>query len=160
CARRARWPTPGTPPSAFPMTTGVSPSSWWTGSRKTSGRRSARCHASTACSGCCCARASRSGSPTSAPIPRFEGWPDAHPELKDILGVPIKDDSAVLGIIFAANAGRPGGFTQADEELLALFAAHAAIALTNARLYERVRLLSVLEERGRLARGLHDAVSQ
>jgi hypothetical protein len=92
--------------------------------------------------------------------PRFEGWPDAHPELKDILGVPIKDDSAVLGIIFAANAGRPGGFTQADEELLALFAAHAAIALTNARLYERVRLLSVLEERGRLARDLHDAVSQ
>src|ERR1022692_4860022 len=52
--------------------------------------------------------------------PRFEGWPDAHPELKDILGVPIKDDSAVLGIIFAPNAGRPGGFTQADEELLAL----------------------------------------
>jgi signal transduction histidine kinase len=92
--------------------------------------------------------------------PRFEGWPDTHPELKDILGVPIKDDSAVLGIIFAANAGRPGGFTQADEELLALFAAHAAIALTNARLYERVRLLSVLEERGRLARDLHDAVSQ
>src|ERR1022692_2212029 len=92
--------------------------------------------------------------------PRFEGWPDAHPELKDILGVPIKDDSAVLGIIFAANAGRPGGFTQADEELLALFAAHAAIALTNARLYERGRQLAVLEERGRLARDLHDAVSQ
>jgi signal transduction histidine kinase len=93
--------------------------------------------------------------------PRFEGWwPDAHPELKDIIGVPIRDDSAVLGIIFAANAGRPGGFTQADEELLALFAAHAAIALTNARLYERGRQLSVLEERGRLARDLHDAVSQ
>jgi signal transduction histidine kinase len=92
--------------------------------------------------------------------PRFEGWPEAHPELKDILGVPITGDSAVLGIIFAANARRPGGFTPADEELLALFAAHAAIALTNARLYERGRQLSVLEERGRLARDLHDAVSQ
>ena len=93
--------------------------------------------------------------------PRFEGWwPDAHPELKDIVGVPIRDDSAVLGIIFAANAGRPGGFTPADQELLELFAAHAAIALTNARLYERGRQLSVLEERGRLARDLHDAVSQ
>jgi signal transduction histidine kinase len=93
--------------------------------------------------------------------PRFEGWwPDAHPELKDIIGVPITDDSAVLGIIFAANSGRPGGFTPADQELLELFAGHAAIALTNARLYERGRQLSVLEERGRLARDLHDAVSQ
>ncbi len=92
--------------------------------------------------------------------PRFEGWPDAHPELVDILGVPIKDGSAVLGIIFAANSAAPGGFTSADEELLALFAAHAAIALTNARLYERGRQLSVLEERGRLARDLHDAVAQ
>jgi signal transduction histidine kinase len=59
-------------------------------------------------------------------------------------------------------AGRTGaaGFTERDQELLALFAAHAAIALTNARLYERSRELSVLEERSRLARELHDAVSQ
>jgi signal transduction histidine kinase len=41
-----------------------------------------------------------------------------------------------------------------------LFAAHAAIALTNARLYERGRELSVLHERARLAQDLHDAVSQ
>ena len=51
-------------------------------------------------------------------------------------------------------------FTARDEELLSLFAAHAAIALTNARLSERSRELSVLEERSRLARDLHDAVSQ
>lgn len=92
--------------------------------------------------------------------PRFEGWPQAHPELKDILGVPIRDGSEVLGVIFAANKNQPGGFTSRDEELLTLFAAHAAIALTNARLYERGRQLSVLEERARLARDLHDAVSQ
>jgi signal transduction histidine kinase len=93
--------------------------------------------------------------------PRFEGWPLAHPELADILAMPIKDGDRVLGFIFAANkmAGG-GGFTERDEEVLALFAAHAAIALTNARLYERARQLSVLEERARLARDLHDAVSQ
>jgi signal transduction histidine kinase len=51
-------------------------------------------------------------------------------------------------------------FTARDEELLSLFAAHAAIALTNARLSERSRELSVLEERSRLAGDLHDAVSQ
>ncbi len=92
--------------------------------------------------------------------PRFEGWPDAHPELADILGVPIKDGDQVLGFIFAANKTTGRGFTVADEELLTLFAAHAAIALMNARLYERARQLSVLEERARLARDLHDAVSQ
>jgi signal transduction histidine kinase len=70
----------------------------------------------------------------------------------------------VLGIIFAANkvsaAAEKHGFTERDEEILSLFAAHAAIALTNARLYERSRELSVMQERSRLARELHDAVTQ
>ncbi|MGE5290181.1 MAG: GAF domain-containing sensor histidine kinase [Micromonosporaceae bacterium] len=92
--------------------------------------------------------------------PRFEGWPLAHPVLADFLGVPIEDGDEVLGIIFLANKRVPGGFTERDQELLALFAAHAALALTNARLYERSRELSVIEERTRLARDLHDAVSQ
>ena len=92
--------------------------------------------------------------------PRFEYWPRAHPVLKDFLGVPITDGDDVLGIIFLANKQRPGGFTERDEELLTLFAAHAAIALTNARLYERSRELTVIEERNRLARELHDAVAQ
>jgi signal transduction histidine kinase len=92
--------------------------------------------------------------------PRFEGWPRAHPDLADILGMPIKDGDRVLGFIFAANKSPGAGFTVRDEELLSLFATHAAIALTNARLYERARQLSVLEERARLARDLHDAVSQ
>jgi signal transduction histidine kinase len=92
--------------------------------------------------------------------PEFEGWPVAHPVLKDFLGVPIKDGEDVLGIIFLANKQRPGGFTQDDEELLELFAAHAAIAITNARLYEHNRELTVVAERNRLARELHDAVAQ
>ena len=41
-----------------------------------------------------------------------------------------------------------------------MLAAHAAIALTNARLYERSRELTLLEERHRVARELHDAVAQ
>ncbi|MEU8800712.1 GAF domain-containing sensor histidine kinase [Spirillospora sp. NPDC048819] len=92
--------------------------------------------------------------------PEFEGWPVAHPVLKDFLGVPILDGEDVLGIIFLANKRRPGGFTEGDEDLLTLFAAHAAIAITNARLYEHNRELTVVAERNRMARELHDAVAQ
>ncbi len=91
--------------------------------------------------------------------PRFEGWPSAHPELTGFLGVPVKNGDGVLGIIFVANKSA-GEFTERDEELLTLFAAHAAIALTNARLHEDSRELSAVAERARLARELHDAVSQ
>ncbi|GAA2409165.1 hypothetical protein GCM10010420_42010 [Streptomyces glaucosporus] len=100
--------------------------------------------------------------------PRFGGWPAAHPELADFLGMPIADGEEVLGAIFLANKRRPAGgnprdghgFTEEDEELLRLLAEHAAIALTNARLYERSRELTIAGERARIAHELHDAVSQ
>jgi signal transduction histidine kinase len=96
--------------------------------------------------------------------PRFEGWPSGHPQMSHFLGVPVRDGDRVLGIIFAANktsaAAAGHGFTERDLQILSLFAAHAAIALTNARLYERSRELSVMQERSRLARDLHDAVTQ
>ncbi|WP_309053347.1 GAF domain-containing protein, partial [Streptomyces sp.] len=97
--------------------------------------------------------------------PRFEGWPDAHPEMSDFLGLPVRDGDEILGALFLANkrCPRPGGgcgFTEEDEELLGILAQHAAIALTNARLYERSRELTIAEERSRLAHELHDAVSQ
>ncbi|MET9431432.1 MULTISPECIES: GAF domain-containing sensor histidine kinase [unclassified Streptomyces] len=100
--------------------------------------------------------------------PRFEGWPDAHPDLADFLGLPIRDGDETIGALFLANkrCARPVGaeqrcgFTEEDEELLGILAQHAAIALTNARLYERSRELTIAEERSRLAHELHDAVSQ
>lgn len=105
--------------------------------------------------------------------PRFEGWPSAHPEMSDFLGLPIRDGDEVIGALFLANKLRSVGehppcpkpeggcgFTEEDEALLSILAQHAAIALTNARLYERSRELTIAEERSRLAHELHDAVSQ
>ncbi|MFI5980893.1 histidine kinase [Streptomyces sp. NPDC051555] len=107
--------------------------------------------------------------------PRFGGWPAAHPDMSDFLGLPIRDGEETLGALFLANKrggrphGRPAeegeegagrGFTEEDESLLGILAQHAAIALTNARLYERSRELTIAEERSRLAHELHDAVSQ
>ncbi|MFE0462532.1 GAF domain-containing sensor histidine kinase [Kitasatospora sp. NPDC058965] len=90
--------------------------------------------------------------------PAFEGWPEAHPELKDFLGMPILDGEEILGAIFLAN--KDGGFTDRDERLLRILAAHASIALANANLYERSRELTLAGERARIAHDLHDAVSQ
>jgi signal transduction histidine kinase len=95
--------------------------------------------------------------------PRFGWWPRAHPKLTAFLGVPIRDCDEILGALFLGNTSPPGegrGFTEEDEELLTVLAAHAAIALTHARLYERERELAIVEERTRLARELHDAVAQ
>lgn len=92
--------------------------------------------------------------------PNFGWWPKAHPELTDFLGMPIADGDEIIGELFLANSCHPGGFTAEDEELMRLLAAHAAIALVNARLYEHSRELSIVEERNRIARELHDAVSQ
>lgn len=97
--------------------------------------------------------------------PRFEGWPPAHPEMSDFIGLPIADGDEVLGALFLANKRCPKptggcGFTADDEELLGILAQHAAIALTNARLYERSRELTIAGERARLAHELHDAVAQ
>ncbi|AZK93425.1 MULTISPECIES: GAF domain-containing sensor histidine kinase [Streptomyces] len=97
--------------------------------------------------------------------PRFGGWPAAHPDMKDFLGLPVKDGDETIGALFLANKRCPRtdggcGFTEDDEELLSILAQHAAIALTNARLYERSRELTISEERSRLAHELHDAVSQ
>ncbi|NUK04587.1 GAF domain-containing sensor histidine kinase [Streptomyces lunaelactis] len=96
---------------------------------------------------------------------RFEGWPSTHPDMSDFLGLPVKDGDEVIGALFLANKRCPKpdggcGFTAEDEELLSILAQHAAIALTNARLYERSRELTIAEERSRLAHELHDAVSQ
>lgn len=91
--------------------------------------------------------------------PRFEWWPRHHPEMTCFLGVPIVSKGAVLGAFYLTNENDEA-FTDADQHLTELFAAHAAIAIENAQLFERSRELSVIEERNRLARDLHDSVAQ
>jgi signal transduction histidine kinase len=93
--------------------------------------------------------------------PRFNGWwPRGHPDMHSFLGVPIVAPEGVIGAFYLTEKEGESNFTVADQELIQLLAAHAAIAITNARLYEQSRELSILSERNRLALELHDAVSQ
>ncbi len=94
--------------------------------------------------------------------PRFRGWwPSAHPSMSSFLGVPIVSGRGdVAGAFYLTDKEGAAEFSDADQALIETFAAHAALALENARLHERSRELSIVEERNRLARELHDAVTQ
>src|SRR5439155_26460646 len=93
--------------------------------------------------------------------PRFRGWwPKGHPDMRSFLGVPIVAREGVIGAFYLTQKIGASDFTDNDRQLIELLAAHAAIAITNARLYEQSRELSVLSERNRLALELHHAVSQ
>jgi signal transduction histidine kinase len=92
---------------------------------------------------------------------RFRGWwPRAHPDMRSFLGVPIVARGGVIGALYLTDKEGADAFSAADEKLIVLLAAHAAIAIENARLHERSRELSIVEERNRLARELHDSVTQ
>jgi signal transduction histidine kinase len=93
--------------------------------------------------------------------PRFRGWwPAEHPDMRSFLGVPIVARDGVIGAFYLTEKEGAASFGDEDQEVIELLAAHAAIAITNARLYERSRELSMLSERNRLALELHDVVSQ
>src|SRR5215210_2087477 len=95
--------------------------------------------------------------------PRFRGWwPSRHPDMRSFLGVPIVAPEGVIGAFYLTDkiGTPPTSFDASDQAVIELLAAHAAIAIANAGLYERSRELSMLAERNRLALELHDAVSQ
>jgi signal transduction histidine kinase len=92
---------------------------------------------------------------------RFRGWwPAGHPSMASFLGVPIVSGATVVGAFYLTDKRSAPAFSDDDQALIETFAAHAALALENARLHERSRELSIVEERNRLARELHDAVTQ
>jgi len=77
----------------------------------------------------------------------------------DALALPLRARDEVVGVLHAyAPPGR--GWDEEHVDLAAGLAAQAAVAIENARLYERAKGQAADEERRSLARELHDSVSQ
>jgi PAS domain S-box-containing protein len=75
------------------------------------------------------------------------------------MGVPLIVREKAIGLL-AVDSSELDAYTPQHAELALAFATHAAVAIENARLYEEAQGKAVLEERQRLARELHDSVSQ
>lgn len=100
--------------------------------------------------------------------PRSVGFPPGHPHMESFLGVPIMAGKEVLGNLYLTNKLKSSDqkapsiveFTSADQKHVEMLAAHAAVAIQNARLYEQVGRLAIVEERSRIGMDLHDGVIQ
>lgn len=92
--------------------------------------------------------------------PASVGFPEGHPPMRSFLGTPILLRGEALGNLYLTEKQGAAEFTADDEEALGTLAAQAAIAIENARLYEQVERVSVLEERQRIRMDLHDGVMQ
>ena len=92
--------------------------------------------------------------------PRSVGFPPHHPPMTSLLGVPVISRGRTIGNLYLTDKIDAEEFTEADEEMVRTFAAHAAIAIETSRLLDEGRLLAVLRERERIGMDLHDGTIQ
>jgi signal transduction histidine kinase len=79
--------------------------------------------------------------------------------LQAFMQVPIRVAGEVFGV-FSADYLQPHHFPEEEKRLLMAFAQRAGMAIETSRLYEREEQIAVMKERNRLARDLHDSVTQ
>lgn len=79
--------------------------------------------------------------------------------VRSYAGIPIQSEGKVVGFLNLSSK-TPNFFTLEMTKYVQMFSNQIAIAVQNARRYEQAQELATLNERQRLARDLHDAVSQ
>jgi nitrate/nitrite-specific signal transduction histidine kinase len=80
-------------------------------------------------------------------------------ETRSELAVPLKSKDTIIGVLDVQSEHRDA-FDEQDLTVLQALGRQTAIAIDNARLYQQAQRLAVIEERNRLARDLHDSVTQ
>ncbi len=79
--------------------------------------------------------------------------------IRSWMGAPLLAGNKTIGVL-AVDSAQPHAYGEEDAGVLQAFANQAAIAVLNARLYDQAQAAAASEERERLARDLHDAVTQ
>lgn len=92
---------------------------------------------------------SASGAPLDKTFSYIRSW----------MGVPLVVRGRVLGMLSLAHR-QVGYYAEKDAQLAQAFASQAAIAMHNAELYQQAQTTAVADERSRIARDLHDSVTQ
>ena len=69
--------------------------------------------------------------------PASVGFPEHHPPMHTLLGVPVRVRGEVFGNLYLTE--KPGGFTADDERLVRGLAAAAGVAIENARLFDEAQ---------------------
>jgi signal transduction histidine kinase len=92
--------------------------------------------------------------------PDSYGFPAVHPPMTSFLGLPVRVRGEVYGNLYLTDKRNADRFSDEDEAMAEALALAAGIAIENTRLNDRVTILSVLEDRDRIARDLHDRVIQ
>jgi nitrate/nitrite-specific signal transduction histidine kinase len=93
-------------------------------------------------------------SPSCSTCMTVEGGPPAL-----YFTAPLRRGKEVLGVL-CVGRGRARVLQAEDQQLLDALAAQAAIAIENARLYRDIKSLATTQERGRIAREIHDGFAQ
>jgi signal transduction histidine kinase len=92
--------------------------------------------------------------------PHGFGFPPQHPPMTSFLGVPVRVRDDIYGNLYLTDKVGEDEFSDEDEALAEALALAAGITIENTRLHDRVRVISVLNDRDRIARDLHDRVIQ
>jgi len=80
--------------------------------------------------------------------------------MTSLLGVTIRVHNQVVGDLYLTDKIGTPEFSDEDQHLVELLAAHAGVAIENARLYAQVRELTMANERERIGRDLPDGIIQ
>jgi nitrate/nitrite-specific signal transduction histidine kinase len=91
---------------------------------------------------------------------RSVGFPPNHPPMRSLLAVPVRSHGHILGSLYLTEKLDAPEFSEHDMGRLERFATQAAIAIDNANLHRQVESLAIAEERGRIAREMHDSIAQ
>ncbi|OII19224.1 sensor histidine kinase [Curtobacterium sp. MCBA15_013] len=94
--------------------------------------------------------------PTGADLPAYD-WA---PALGPTLAVPLRDGSTPLGALMISRGPGARPFSETEAEMADEFGRQTSVALAVARGRKDRRLLERAEDRGRIARDLHDHVIQ